>query len=93
MLNPSKKIEINNKFVSKVDAFVKKEIIVEAPSDDKVKELEKKVAELTAKVTDLTEENAKLKKQLEAQGTQKPEEPKTEEAKPEEPKPEEPKAE
>ena len=85
---------IDNKFVSKVEVFVKKEATAQAPSDDdKVKELEKKIAELTAKVTELTEENAKLKKQLEEQGTQKPEETKTEEAKPEEPKPEEPKAE
>ena len=60
---------IENKFVSNVEVFDRKEAKTEPKGgDDKVKELEAKVAELTAKVAQLTEENEKLKKQLEEKG-------------------------
>ena len=66
---------IENKFVSKVEEFVKQDTKVESKEggDDKVKELEGKVAELEAKIKALEEENANLKKQLEG-GEAKPEE-------------------
>ena len=58
---------IENKFVSKVETFVKQEVKV-APKtpEEKVKELEGKLAELSVKCNQLEEENAKLKKELEA---------------------------
>ena len=60
---------IENKFVSNIEAFDRKETKTEPKGgDDKVKECEAKVAELTAKVAELTEENEKLKKQLEEKG-------------------------
>ena len=83
---------IENKFVSKVEVFVKQEVKVEVKTpEDKIKELEGKIAELSVKVNQLTEENAKLKKQIEAKKEKKEEEPKPEEEPPkeEEPKPEE----
>ena len=58
---------IENKFVSKADAFVKQATITEAkPSDDdgKVKELEAKLAELENKYKKLQEENEELKKKV-----------------------------
>ena len=58
---------IENKFVSKVDVFVKQEVKkVEKTPDEKVKELEGKLAELSVKLNQLEEENAKLKKELAA---------------------------
>ena len=58
---------IENKFVSKVETFVKQEVKV-APKtpEEKVKELEGKLAELSVKCNQLEEENAKLKKELQA---------------------------
>ena len=56
---------IENKFVSKVEVFVKQEVKkVEKTPEEKVKELEGKLAELSVKCNQLEEENAKLKKQL-----------------------------
>ena len=43
--------------------------------EDKIKELERKIAEISFKINQLTEENAKLKKQIEAKQAQKTEEP------------------
>jgi len=83
---------IENKFVSKVEVFVKQEVKVEVKTpEDKIKELEGKIAEISVKVNQLTEENAKLKKQIEAKKEKKEDEPKPEEEPPkeEEPKPEE----
>ena len=64
---PNKK-EINtieNKFVSKVEVFVKQEVKkVEKTPEERIKELEGKVAELSCKVSQLEEENARLKKEL-----------------------------
>ena len=97
-----KKKEINtieNKFVSKVEVFVKQEVkVVKKTPEENIKELEGKIAEMSVKVNQLTEENAKLKKQIQEKKAkkvkeQKPEEPKpkliiqAEEQKPEEPKP------
>ena len=84
---------IENKFVSQVQVFEKKETKVEKKTpEEKIKELEGKIVELTCKINLFTEENAKLKKQIEAKKAKKGgEETKTEEPKPEEPKPEEPK--
>ena len=57
---------IENKFVSKVETFVKQEVKVEEKKpEDKIKELEGKLAELQVKYTQLEEENVKLKKELE----------------------------
>ena len=57
---------IENKFVSKVETFVKKEIKVEEKKpEDKIKELEGKLAELSVKYNQLESENEKLKKELE----------------------------
>ena len=57
---------IENKFVSKVETFVKPEIkVVEKSAEDKIKELEDKLAEMSVRCSQLEEENAKLKKQLE----------------------------
>ena len=57
---------IENKFVSKVETFVKPEIkVVEKSAEDKIKELEGKLAELSVKYTQLEQENEKLKKELE----------------------------
>jgi hypothetical protein len=76
---------IENKFVSKVEVFVKQEVKVEVKTpEDKIKELEGKIAEISVKINQLTEENAKLKKQIEAKKAQKTEEPKEEEPQPEE---------
>ena len=78
-----KKKEINtieNKFVSKVEVFVKQEVKVEKKTpEDRIKELEGKLAEMSVKVNQLTEENAKLKKQIEEKKAKKQEEPKQEE--------------
>ena len=63
---------IENKFVSKVEVFVKKEVKVEKKKpEDKIKELEGKIAEVSVKINQLTQENAKLKKQIEAKKAQK----------------------
>ena len=57
---------IENKFVSKVETFVKKEVkVAEKTPEEKVKELEGKLAELSVKYNQLEEENTKLKKELE----------------------------
>ena len=73
---PTKK-EINtieNKFVSKVEVFVKQEVKVEKKTpEDRIKELEGKLAEMSVKVNQLTEENAKLKKQIEDKKAKKQE--------------------
>ena len=60
---------IENKFVSKIETFVKQDKQEPAKEesknpDDKVKELEAKLAELEAKLTQVTEENNNLKKEL-----------------------------
>ena len=56
---------IENKFVSKVESFVKQEPkTVQKKPDDKVKELEGKLAELSVKYNQLELENEKLKKEL-----------------------------
>ena len=58
---------IENKFVSKVEVFVKQEVKkVEKTPEEKVNELEGKLAELSVKLNQLEEENAKLKKELAA---------------------------
>ena len=84
---------IENKFVSKVEVFVKQEVKVEVKApEDKIKELEGKIAEMSVKINQLTEENNKLRKQIEAKKAQAQPEEKTQEepeAQPEEPKPEE----
>ena len=57
---------IENKFVSQVETFVKKESKKEEKKpEDKIKELEGKLAELSVKYTQLEQENEKLKKELE----------------------------
>jgi len=57
---------IDNKFVSKVETFVKQEAKVEAKTpENRVKELEGKIAEISVKINQLVEENTKLKKQIE----------------------------
>ena len=58
---------IENKFVSKVETFVKQEVKV-APKtpEETVRELERKLAESSVKCNQLEEENAKLKKELQA---------------------------
>ena len=57
---------IENKFVSKVETFVKQEVkVVEKSPQDKLKELEGKLAELSVKYNQLEQENIKLKKELE----------------------------
>ena len=62
---------IENKFVSKVEEFVKQEVKVEVKTPEaKIKEVEGKIAELSVKINQLTEENAKLRKQLEAKKAQ-----------------------
>ena len=66
---------IDNKFVSKVEVFVKQEVKKEVKTpEDKIKELEGKIAEMSVKINQLEEENAKLKKQIEAKKAQKIEE-------------------
>jgi coronin-1B/1C/6 len=84
---------IENKFVSKVEVFVKQEVKVEVKTpEDKIKELEGKIAEMSVKINQLTEENNKLRKQIEAKKAQAQPEEKTQEepeAQTEEPKPEE----
>ena len=56
---------IENKFVSKVETFVKQEVKVEVKKpEDKVKELEGKLAELSVKYNQLEQENIKLKNEL-----------------------------
>ena len=63
---------IENKFVSQVQTFVKQEVKVEAKAPEaKIKELEGKIAEMSVKINQLTEENAKLKKQIEAKKAEK----------------------
>ena len=63
---------IENKFVSQVQTFVKQEVKVEAKTPEaKIKELEGKIAEMSVKINQLTEENAKLKKQIEAKKAEK----------------------
>ena len=58
---------IENKFVSKVEVFVKQEVKkVEKTPEEKVNELEGKLAEMSVKLNQLEEENAKLKKELAA---------------------------
>ena len=65
---------IENKFVSQVQTFVKQEVKVEAKTPEaKIKELQNKIAEMSVKINQLTEENAKLKKQIEAKKAQKQE--------------------
>ena len=65
---------IENKFVSKVEVFVKQEVKVEKKTpQDKIKELEGKIAEISVKINQLTEENIKLKKQIEAKKAQQQE--------------------
>ena len=57
---------IENKFVSKVETFVKQEVkVVKKSPEDKLKELEGKLAELSVKYNQLEQENIKLKKELE----------------------------
>ena len=57
---------IENKFVSKVETFVKQEVKVEEKKpEDKIKELEGKLAEMSVKYTQLEQENENLKKELE----------------------------
>ena len=76
---------IENKFVSKVENFVKKEVKVEAKSpDSKIKELEGKIAEMSVKINQLTEENAKLRKQIEAKKAQKQQQTQVQEEQPQE---------
>ena len=57
---------IENKFVSKVETFVKQEAKQETSksSEDKIKELEAKLAEMQSKLAQVTEENTNLKKEL-----------------------------
>ena len=57
---------IENKFVSKVENFVKQEVKQETSksSEDKIKELEAKLAEMQSKLAQVTEENTNLKKEL-----------------------------
>ena len=57
---------IENKFVSKVEEFVKPEIKVEVKKspDEKIKELETKITELEDKIKQLEAENADLKNKL-----------------------------
>ena len=58
---------IENKFVSKVEIFVKQEVKkTEKTPEEKISELEGKLAELSVKVNQLEEENARLKKELAA---------------------------
>ena len=62
---------IENKFVSNVQEFVKQEIKQEVKTPEmKIKELVGKIAEMSVKINQLTEENAKLKKQIEAKKAQ-----------------------
>ena len=57
---------IDNKFVTKVETFVKQEVKVEEKKpEDKIKELENKLSELSVKYNQLEQENEKLKKELE----------------------------
>jgi hypothetical protein len=72
---------IDNKFVSKVEEFVKQEVKQEVKTpEDKIKELEDKISQMSVKINALEEENAKLKKQIEAKKAQKTEEPPKEES-------------
>ena len=65
---------IENKFVSQVQTFVKQEVKAEVKTPEaKIKELENKIDEMSVKINQLTEENAKLKKQIEAKKAQKQE--------------------
>ena len=57
---------IENKFVSKVENFIKQEVKVqEKKPEDKIKELENKLSEMSVKYNQLEQENEKLKKELE----------------------------
>ena len=70
---------IDNKFVSKVETFVKQEVKQEAKTPEaKIKELEGKIANMSVKINQLEEENAKLRKQIEAKKAQQQEEPQNE---------------
>ena len=84
---------IDNKFVSKVEEFVKQEVKAEKKTpQDKIKELEGKIAEVSVVINQLTEENSKLKKQIEEKKAKKQEvtaEPQPQEPNPQEQKPEE----
>ena len=72
---------IDNKFVSKVEEFVKQEVKQEVKTPEgKIKELEDKISQMSVKINALEEENAKLKKQIEAKKAQKTEEPPKEES-------------
>ena len=65
---------IENKFVSKVEVFVKQEVkTVKKTPEEKIKELEGKIAEMSVKINQLTEENKKLKKQIEIEKAKKTE--------------------
>ena len=75
---------IDNKFVSQE---VKQE--VKTP-EDKIKELEDKISQMSVKINQLEEENAKLKKQIEAKKAQKTEEPQQEQPQEEQPQEEQP---
>ena len=56
---------IDNKFVSKVETFVKQEAKVEQKTPEgRIKELEGKIAEISVKINQITEENVKIKKQI-----------------------------
>ena len=82
---------IDNKFVSKVEEFVKQEVKQEVKTpEDKIKELEDKISQMSVKINQLEEENAKLKKQIEAKKAQKTEEPQQEQPQEEQPQEEQP---
>ena len=58
---------IENKFVSKDDAFIMQEVNIKKKTpEERIKELEGKITEISVKINQFTEENAKLKKQIEA---------------------------
>ena len=76
---------IDNKFVSKVEEFVKQEVKQEVKTpEDKIK------SQMSVKINQLEEENAKLKKQIEAKKAQKTEEPQQEQPQEEQPQEEQP---
>ena len=82
---------IDNKFVSKVEEFVKQEVKQEVKTpEDKIKELEDKISQMSVKINQLEEENAKLKKQIEAKKAQKTEEPQQEQPQQGQPQEEQP---
>ena len=80
---------IENKFVSKVEEFVKQEVKVEVKTPEmKIKEVEGKIAELSVKINQLTAENAKLRKTLEAKKAEKTQQQAQENIQKQEPEPE-----